>query len=145
MYHYVGHLKKFGFEWNHNALDFKFEIKIDRKKTKKKIFFYRKKTRKNISNDQSRVWNMQPTWQFNNSANDNSRISFLVGYLYDEKKIKDFFNITNSFDFTTLTTIRKNLLLLELTKKHNKYPYLMVEYKDFLFLDFIMIEEILIF
>ena len=88
---------------------------------------------------------MQPTWQFNNSANDNSRISFLVGYLYDEKKIKDFFNITNSFDFTTLTTIRKNLLLIELTKKHNKYPYLMVEYKDFLFLDFIMIEEILIF
>ena len=36
---YVGHLKKFGFEWNHNALDFKFEIKIDDKKIKK-IFFY---------------------------------------------------------------------------------------------------------
>ena len=32
MYDYVGHLKKFGFEWNHNALGFKFEIKIDGKK-----------------------------------------------------------------------------------------------------------------
>ena len=29
---------------------------------------------------------MEPTWQINNSANDNSRLSFLVGYLYDEKK-----------------------------------------------------------
>ena len=28
----MGHLKKFGFEWNHNALGFKFEIKIDVKK-----------------------------------------------------------------------------------------------------------------
>ena len=34
---------------------------------------------------------MQPTWQFNNSANDNSRISFLVGYLFDQKKNKRFF------------------------------------------------------
>ena len=41
MYDYVGHLKKFGFEWNHNALGFKFEIKIDGK-NKKKRFFYRK-------------------------------------------------------------------------------------------------------
>ena len=32
----MGHLKKFGFEWNHNALGFKFEIKIDDKKKKKK-------------------------------------------------------------------------------------------------------------
>ena len=37
MYDYAGHLKKFGFEWNHNALDFKFEIKIDDKKIK--IFY----------------------------------------------------------------------------------------------------------
>ena len=65
---------------------------------------------------------MLPTWQFNNSANDSSRISFLVECLYDEKKIKDFFNITNSYHFTTLTAIRKNLFLTELTKKHNKYP-----------------------
>ena len=90
MYDYVRHLKEFEVEWYHNALDFKFEIKIDDKKFKK-IFFYPKNTRKNISTDQSRVWNMQPTWQFNNSANDNSRILFLVGYLYDEKKNQTFF------------------------------------------------------
>ena len=34
---------------------------------------------------------MQPTPQFNNSANDRSRISFLVGYLFFEKKKKRFF------------------------------------------------------
>ena len=89
-YDYVGHFKKFGFEWNHNALGFKFGINIDGKKILKKIFLS-KNARKNISTDQSRVWNMQPTWQFNNSANDNSRISFLVGYLFDEKKNKRFF------------------------------------------------------
>ena len=38
---YVGNLKKFGFEWNHNALGFKSEIKIDGKKIKKR-FFYQK-------------------------------------------------------------------------------------------------------
>ena len=46
MYHYLGHFKKFGFEWNHNELDFKFEIKIDGKKTKKKDFFLSKKIKK---------------------------------------------------------------------------------------------------
>ena len=43
MYDYVGHLKKFGFQWNHNALGFKFEIKIDGKKKKKIIRKYKKK------------------------------------------------------------------------------------------------------
>ena len=62
---------------------------------------------------------MVENWQFNNSANDNSRTSFLIGYLHDEKKVKGFFNITNSFDYTTLMTLRKNLFLMELTKKHN--------------------------
>ena len=42
MYDYVGHLKKFGFEWNHNTFGFKFEIKIDRKKMKKKRFLNQK-------------------------------------------------------------------------------------------------------
>ena len=32
---------------------------------------------------------MEPTWQINKSAND-SRLLFLVGYLYDEKKEKIF-------------------------------------------------------
>ena len=48
MYDYVGHLKKFGFEWNHNALGFKFEIKIDNsdsKKIKKNFFTKRYKNK----------------------------------------------------------------------------------------------------
>ena len=69
---------------------------------------------------------MEPTWQINNSANDNSRLSFLVGYLYDEKKVKDFFNITNSYDFTSLTVMRKNSFLMELTKMHNNIRLLKV-------------------
>ena len=46
MYDFVEHLKKFGFEWNHNALGFKFGIKIGSKKIIiKKIFIkkYKKK------------------------------------------------------------------------------------------------------
>ena len=34
---------------------------------------------------------MLPNWQCNNFANDNSRITFLFVYLYDEKKNKRFF------------------------------------------------------
>ena len=56
---------------------------------------------------------MVENWQFNNSANDNSKISFLIGYLHDEKKVKDFFNMTNLFDFTALMTLRKNLFLMD--------------------------------
>ena len=47
MYDFVGHVKKFGFEWDHNALGFKSEIKIDnsdsKKKKKKIIQKYKKK------------------------------------------------------------------------------------------------------
>ena len=35
MYDYFGHHKKFGLEWNHNALGFEFEIKIDNSDSKK--------------------------------------------------------------------------------------------------------------
>ena len=114
MYYYIGHLKKFGFEWVQNALDFKFAIKIDNKKKKN----LSKNTRKNISTDHSRVWNMLPSWQPNRSINDKSRLSFLVGYIFEEKKLKDFFKITNSYDFTTLTPIKKKLS--EITKKHKE-------------------------
>ena len=46
MYDYIGYLKKFGFELNQNAMDFKFEIKIDNKKIKKKNFFIKKYKKK---------------------------------------------------------------------------------------------------
>ena len=62
-------------------LEQKLTIQTVKKKKKKS-----RNTRKNISTDQSRIWNMVENWQFNNSANDNSRTAFLIGYLHDEKK-----------------------------------------------------------
>ena len=62
---------------------------------------------------------MLSTWQPNGSINDKSRLSFLVGYIFEEKKLKDFFKITNSYDFTTLTPIKQKLS--EITKKHKNY------------------------
>ena len=63
---------------------------------------------------------MLSTWQPNGSINDKSRLSFLVGYIFGEKKLKYFFNIINTYDFTTLTPIKiKNLS--EITKKHKNY------------------------
>ena len=81
-------------------------------------FFLSKNTRKSISTDHSRIWNMLPSWQPNGSINDKSRLLFLVGYIFEEKKLKDFFKITNSYDFTTLTPIKKKLY--EITKKHKE-------------------------
>ena len=46
MYNYVGHVKKFGFEWNHSALGFKSEIKIDNSDSKKKKLFLMELTKK---------------------------------------------------------------------------------------------------
>ena len=53
---------------------------------------------------------MLPSWQPNGSINDKSRLSLLVGYIFEEKKLKDFFKITNSYDFTTLTPIKKKFI-----------------------------------
>ena len=54
---------------------------------------------------------MLSTWQPNGSINYKSRLSFLVGYIFGEKKLKYFFNITNTYDFTTVTPIKKNIYL----------------------------------
>ena len=59
MYDFVEHLKKFGFEWNHNALGFKFGIKIGSKKNNNKKNFYQE-IQEEISvriNRGYRIWN----------------------------------------------------------------------------------------
>ena len=61
---------------------------------------------------------MLPSWQLKGSINNKSRLSFLVGYIFEEKKLKGFFKIINSYDFTTLTSIKK--ILHEITKKHKE-------------------------
>ena len=63
---------------------------------------------------------MLPSWHLNGLINDKIRLSFLVGYIFEEKKLKYFFKITNSYEFTTLTPIKKKFLS-ETTKKHKDY------------------------
>ena len=65
-YDYIGHLENFGFEWamNEKNFDFKYEIKIDSSdniKLIKKIYLS-KYARNLLQNDESRIWNMLPTW-----------------------------------------------------------------------------------
>ena len=50
---------------------------------------------------------MLPSWHPNGLINDKIRLSFLVGYISEEKKLKYFFKKTNSYEFTTLTPIKK--------------------------------------
>ena len=73
MYDYIGHLKKFGFKWeiNDGSFAFKYEIKIDSsnaKKLIKKIFL----SRNLLQIDESRIWDMIPTWKENPSHLDKS-------------------------------------------------------------------------
>ena len=111
---YIGHLEKFGFEWaiNEKNFDFKYEIKIDSSdniKLIKKIYLS-KYARNLLQNDESRIWNMLPTWIENHWSTDRSRIFFLKGYLYDEQKVINYFKIRDSFDFKRLTVIKKTFL-----------------------------------
>ena len=62
MYDYIGHLQKFGFEWNHVSLGFRYRIEINNNKLKKYIFLS-KTSRKKFHTDESRVWNMDNQWK----------------------------------------------------------------------------------
>ena len=72
-YDYIGHLEKFGCEWNKDA--FKYEIKIKNNKIIKKLTLERQK-RIDFNVDSSRIFNTQP-----NASN--GIISFSMGYLED--------------------------------------------------------------
>ena len=67
---------------------------------------------------------MLPTWQFNDSSTGKSRISFLVGYLYDNQKIMNYFKIKDSFDFKRLSILRKNVFTGNLTNGQFENPLL---------------------
>ena len=71
--HLVGHLEKFGYEWNKEG--FKYEIKIKNKKIIKKLTL-EKQQRIDFNVDASRIFNTQ----LNGSS---GIISFLIGYLED--------------------------------------------------------------
>ena len=52
---------------------------------------------------------MIPTWKENRSHLDKSRLLFLIGYLFDEQKVINYFRIRDSFDFKRLSILRKNI------------------------------------
>ena len=70
-YDYVGHLEKFGYEWNKEG--FKYKIKIENNKKIKKFTLERQK-RIDFNVDSSRIFNTQP-----NASN--GIILFSMGYL----------------------------------------------------------------
>ena len=110
MHDYIGHFEKFGIEWYQKDLKLYYEIKInktDNQKIEKRLTLDRL-TRKKICIDDGRVWNMKSTWKKNNSARDNSRLTFSEGYLYNEQHLKVLIGITtSSYDFTSLTLQEK--------------------------------------
>ena len=80
-YDYVGHLEKFGYEWNKEG--FKYKTKIKNNKIIKKVTLERQE-RIDFNIDLSRIFNTQP-----NASN--GIISFSMGYLEDIILLKNFF------------------------------------------------------
>ena len=70
VYDYIGHFEKFGLEWIQNDLGLKYVVKIDNsdKKKIKKQLTLSQQTRKKICLDESRVWNMENSWELNKSG-----------------------------------------------------------------------------
>ena len=67
---------------------------------------------------------MKMNWKKNNSGLDSSRLSFLIGYLYEEDKLKRLLKITgSSHDFTSMSPEVKTKFLYDLTReKHASTP-----------------------
>ena len=60
---------------------------------------------------------MKMTWKYGQSGLDNSRLSYLIGYLYDEVKLKQHLGITGtSYEFTSMTPETKTFYLYRLTR-----------------------------
>ena len=72
--------------------------------------------------DESRIWNMTSNWKQNESSTDQSRISYLIGYLENETLLKSITRIDgSSYDFTRLTAETKTSYLFRLTRHlHNR-------------------------
>ena len=95
----------------------------DAQKIKEKLTLD-KLTRKKIWLDESRIWNIKMNWKKTDSARDLSRLSFLIGYLFEEEKLKRLLKITgSSHDFTSLIPEEKTKLLYDLTiENHASTP-----------------------
>ena len=115
-YDYVGHLEKFGYEWNKEG--FKYEIKIKNKKIIKKLTL-EKQQRIDFNVDASRIFNTQR----NGSS---GIISFLMGYLENTNLLKKYFKISGKiFDFTSLPILKKHTWMGEysIAQNHRSAPH----------------------
>ena len=75
-YDYIGHFKKFGFNWKQNDLGVEYNIKINDSASKiiQKRLTLSNSIRKKIYRNESRIWNMKLSWKQNESGTDQSRI-----------------------------------------------------------------------
>ena len=123
MYDYIGHLQKFGFEWNHTGTGFRYRIEINNNKLKKYLFLS-KTTRKNIQTDISRVcWNMDIHWKEDDQKNlFKKRINFLLSLFYYDDYFKKIFKIGDraSKNLKTLTIDDKMKYIFQLSKLLHK-------------------------
>ena len=122
MYDYIGHLQKFGFEWNHTGTGFRYRIEINNNKLKKYIFLS-KTTTKNIQTDISRVWNMDIHWKEDDQKNlFKKRINFLLSLFYYDDYFKKIFKIGDgaSKNLKTLTIDDKMKYIFQLSKHLHK-------------------------
>ena len=117
------HLKNFGFEWNQTDIGLRYRIEIDDRNNKlKKQLILSKTTRKLLTVDTHRIWNIKFGEIPKGDSVYKSRLSFSPAYLFLENYLKRIFNITNggSKDFTNLTLTGKMTYLFNFSKEFHK-------------------------
>ena len=112
------HIKKFGFESKNNKLDFRYKIELaDDDKYMKKSMTMSRLARCKLSVYESRIWHMDMA--------NTRRLSFSLGFLFEEKHILDYFKITDSEskDLQYLPAMDKLKFLRYYFQKTHKYSY----------------------
>ena len=88
-YDYYTHRQKFGFEWENDKIDFKYRIELTiSDKFMKKSTTMGRLARGRLNVDESRIWHMDMA--------NTRRLSDSLGFLYDEKHVLYYFEITDS-------------------------------------------------
>ena len=134
MYGYIGHLQKFGFEWNHVSLGFRYRIEINNNKLKKYLFLS-KTSRKHFHTDESRVWNMDNQWKDDDDDKIfKKRMNFLLSPFFFSGYFKKYFNLADgaSKHLKTVTVNKKMNFLFDLSEHlHQDYNINKLRIKNF--------------
>ena len=64
---------------------------------------------------------MKIKWKKNQSGVDNNRLSFLIGYLYNEADMQRLLGFTHSYDFAGISIQQKNIYLNRLLAEKQKF------------------------